>query len=83
MVGSELNASQLCALEAKATNSLLVCVNRNVAHGLRERIIPPYTALVRPPLDTMFGFGPPTEDRHGQTGGGSAEGAVGAGAFAL
>ena len=60
VVGSELNVSQLCALEAKATNSLRDCMNRNIAHRLREGIIPLYTALVRPYLDTVFGFGPPS-----------------------
>lgn len=60
VVGSELDVRQQCAMEAKATNSLQGGMIRNIPHRLREGMIPLYTALVRPRLDTMLGFGPPS-----------------------
>lgn len=83
VVGSELNVSQLCALEAKATNSLWGCMSRNIAHRLREGLIPLCTALVRPHLDTTFGFGLPSAGQAWTNWRGLRGGGSGVGAFAL
>lgn len=83
VVGSELNVSQLCALEAKATNSLWGCMSRNIARRLREGLIPLCTALVRPHLDTTFGFGLPSAGQAWTNWRGLRGGGSGVGAFAL
>jgi len=79
--GSELCVSQRCALGAKAANSLWGCVNRNTAHGLRGGIFPLYAVDVKPHLDTVFVFGPPSTGQtwtnwRGLIRGGSRAGAV-------
>jgi len=54
-VDGKLNMSQ-CALAAKRANCVLVCIKHSVASWLREEIVPCYTILVRPPLESCVQF---------------------------
>ena len=51
MVGGKLDVTQLCALTAQKTNSILGCIQRSVSSRLREVVLPLYSALVRPHLE--------------------------------
>ena len=62
LVDEKLNMSQQCVPAAQKANCILGCINRGVASRSREEIIPLYSALMRPHLESCIQvWGPSTK----------------------
>jgi len=74
-VDEKLNMSRQCVLAAQKANCTLGCIKISMASKSREVILPLYSALVRPHLESCCpALEPPAQEGHGCVGAGPEEG---------
>ncbi|GAB0187005.1 hypothetical protein GRJ2_001165800 [Grus japonensis] len=56
LMDEKLNMIWQCVLAAQKANHVLGCIKRRVTSRLREVILPPYSAIVKPHLEYYSGF---------------------------
>ncbi|KFP26144.1 hypothetical protein N325_05939, partial [Colius striatus] len=56
LLDNKLTMSQQCALMAKTSNGILGCIKKSVASRSREILLPVYSGLMRPHLESFIQF---------------------------
>jgi len=74
LVDKKLNMTPQRVLKAQKTNHTQGCTKSSVISRSRERILPLYSALVRPHLESCILWSPQHRERHGAVGAGPEEG---------
>jgi len=74
LVDKKLNMSWQCALAAQKANRILGCIKSNMASRAREGILPLYSTLLRPHLESWVQLWSPQHKKaHGCVGAGPEE----------
>jgi len=64
LVDEKLNMSRQCVLAAQRANHILGCIKRSMASRSREGILPLYSTLVRPHLESCIQLWSPRHKKH-------------------
>jgi len=63
LLDAKLNMSHQCALAAQKANRVLGCIKSSVGSGSREGILPLYSALLRPHLESCIQIWSPQQKK--------------------
>ena len=74
LVDEKKDMSHQCVLIAQKANNIVGCIKKSVVRRLREGILPLYSALVRPQLESCTVLETPAQERHGAVGADPEEG---------
>ena len=64
LVDERLSMKQQCSLATQKANHILGCIKRSVISGLREEILPRYSALMRHHLEYCVQFWGPQRKKN-------------------